>query len=105
MSTNNPIPGRLKEIRKQAKISQKKLGICIGIDESSASGRMNQYEKGKHTPDIGTLKKIADELGVPVSYFYCEDEESAELICLIDKLTKADKNSLIDYIKNRYQEK
>ncbi|MDN3612624.1 helix-turn-helix transcriptional regulator [Vibrio ostreicida] len=49
------------------------------MDESSASGRMNHYEKGRHTPDISTLKKMADALGVPLNYFLCEDEISAEL--------------------------
>nr|WP_236783478.1 helix-turn-helix transcriptional regulator [Aliivibrio fischeri] len=95
VSTNNPIPARLKEIRKKANISQKELGIRIGIDESSASARMNQYEKGKHTPDISTLKKMADELGVPLSYFFCEDESSAKLVCLIAKMSDNEKRDLI----------
>ncbi|WP_158144494.1 helix-turn-helix domain-containing protein [Vibrio metschnikovii] len=82
MSFQNPIPLRLKEARKKAKLSQKALGVRI----SSASPRMNQYEKGKHTPDVQTLKLLADELGVPLSYFFCEDEISAELAVLISKL-------------------
>lgn len=82
---------RLKEARKKAKLSQKALGVRIGMDESSASPRMNQYEKGKHTPDISTLKAIADELGVPLSYFFCEDEVSAELAVTLSKLSKSDK--------------
>ena len=95
VSTNNPIPTRLKEIRKKANISQKELGVRIGIDESSASARMNQYEKGKHTPDISTLKKMADELGVPLSYFFCEDESSAKLVCLIAEMSDNEKRDLI----------
>ncbi len=95
MSIDNPIPVRLKEVRQKTKISQKELGIRIGIDESSASARMNQYEKGKHTPDISTLKKMADELGVPLNYFFCEDEFSAELSCLIAKMSETDKQKLI----------
>ncbi|MEZ8825183.1 helix-turn-helix domain-containing protein [Vibrio amylolyticus] len=79
MSFDNPIPVRLKEARKKSKLSQKALGVCIGMDESSASPRMNQYEKGKHSPDIQTLKLIADKLGVPLSYFFCESEVEAEL--------------------------
>ena len=43
---------RLKEARLRAGLSQEKLGILAGIDEASASVRMNQYEKGKHTPDF-----------------------------------------------------
>ncbi|EAR54799.1 transcriptional regulator, putative [Photobacterium sp. SKA34] len=98
MSNDNPIPVRLKEIRKRAKISQKELGVRVGIDESSASARMNQYEKGKHTPDISTLKKIADELGVPLNYFFCEDESSAELAIAISKLSIKQRKLLLKLI-------
>ncbi len=65
------------------------------MDESSASPRMNQYEKGKHTPDVQTLKAIADKLGVPLNYFFCEDDSSAELACLIAQLTESERKKLI----------
>lgn len=99
MSFQNPIPLRLKEARKKAKLSQKALGVRIGMDESSASPRMNQYEKGKHTPDVQTLKLIANELGVPLSYFFCEDEDAAELVVLINKLPNQEKKALIESLK------
>lgn len=86
---------RLKYARKKAKLSQKALGVCIGMDESSASPRMNQYEKGKHTPDVRTLKLLADELGVPLNYFFCEDESSAELACIISQMTDSERKILI----------
>ncbi|ENM5907585.1 helix-turn-helix transcriptional regulator [Vibrio mimicus] len=95
MPFSNPIPIRLKEARKKAKLSQKALGVRIGMDESSASPRMNQYEKGRHTPDVQTLKLIADELGVPLNYFFCEDDESAELACLISELSVEERKTLI----------
>lgn len=86
---------RLKQARKKSNLSQKALGVNIGMDESSASPRMNQYEKGKHTPDISTLKAIANELGVPLNYFFCEDEKNAKLACLIAKMTEIEKDALI----------
>ncbi|EXJ43589.1 helix-turn-helix family protein [Vibrio parahaemolyticus VPTS-2010] len=65
------------------------------MEESSASGRMNHYEKGRHVPDIGTLTRMAEELGVPLNYFFCKDDITAELVCLIDKLTDDDKKKLL----------
>ncbi|MCS0322427.1 helix-turn-helix domain-containing protein, partial [Vibrio diabolicus] len=41
MPTPSPLPIRLKEARTRAGISQKTLGIRIGMDPSVASGRMN----------------------------------------------------------------
>ncbi|CAK2068427.1 hypothetical protein VCRA2121O391_440022 [Vibrio crassostreae] len=38
---------------------------------------------------------------MPLSYFSCEDVDSAELVCLIDKLNEADKKNLIDHIKRK----
>ncbi|MEZ8798528.1 transcriptional regulator [Vibrio cyclitrophicus 1F175] len=95
MSFQNPITERLKQARKKAKLSQKALGERIGMDASSASARMNQYERGKHTPDVHTLKLIADELGVPLNYFFCEDESSAELACMIGEMTESERKNLI----------
>ncbi|MDW7549823.1 helix-turn-helix domain-containing protein [Pseudoalteromonas peptidolytica] len=99
MQFENPIPKRLKEARKKAGYSQKALGVRIGMDESSASGRMNHYEKGRHTPDLSTLKRIADELGVPINYFFCEDDKMAEIVCLLDKLNEKNKESVLKVVQ------
>ena len=75
-----PIAKRLKEARLDAGLSQKVLGIKAGIDEFTASARMNQYETGKHTPDFLTVKQIAKVLKLPTAYFYAEEDEIAELL-------------------------
>ena len=90
-----PIKKRLKEARVAAGLSQKSQGIASGIDEFSASARMNQYETGKHIPDYLTLKQIANVLKVPVAYFYCDSDELAKFIKLFNGLTKQDKISLL----------
>jgi len=100
VARTNPIPVRLKQARLRLGVSQKELGIRIGMDPSSASGRMNHYEKGRHVPDIDTLSRIADELQVPLAYFFTENELSAELICLISKLSDSDKIKIINMLKN-----
>lgn len=97
---NNPIPERLKQARQKTGISQKDLGVKAGMDESSASGRMNHYEKGRHVPDIEMLHKLAEVLDVPISYFFCEDELSAELVCIFEKLSEEEKVNLVNLIKS-----
>lgn len=101
MGRENPIPARLKSARKKAGITQKELGIRIGMEPSSASGRMNHYEKGRHTPDITALQRMADELGVPLNFFFCESDESAKLACLIDKMTEEEKKALIEMLSSK----
>lgn len=77
---------RLREARLVAGISQKKLGILMGMDESVASARMNQYEVGTHSPNYDTAKSIADVLKVPVPYFYAEEDGLAQIILGLGKL-------------------
>ncbi len=69
------------------------------MDESSASGRMNHYEKGRHVPDIETLRKLATILNVPLSYFFCEDELSAELVTLFEQLDDEKKFKVINMLR------
>ena len=69
------------------------------MDESSASGRMNHYEKGRHVPDIQSLKKMANELNVPLNYFFCEDDRSAELAIVIASLSDDEKSLLLKTLK------
>jgi transcriptional regulator with XRE-family HTH domain len=86
---------RLKEARLRAGVSQKQLGIKAGIDEFTASARINQYERGKHMPDLQTLTRLAEVLHVPVPYFYCQDAELADAIVRFAALSKAQRRRLL----------
>ncbi|MEM7420013.1 MAG: helix-turn-helix transcriptional regulator [Pseudomonadota bacterium] len=81
--------------------SQKALGISIGLDPSSASGRMNHYEKGRHTPDLQTLSRIAAELKVPLNYFFCENEKMARLVEMFDRLPEHEKNDFLRILEKK----
>lgn len=93
--SKSPVGKRLKEARIAAGLSQKSLGIAAGIDEFSASARMNQYETGKHTPDFSTLYLIAKVLKVPVAYFYADTESLAYMIRIFNNLSKHQKESFL----------
>lgn len=71
------------------------------MEESSASGRMNHYEKGRHIPDVGALKRMAEALDVPLHYFFCETALSAELACVIDKLSEEEKQQLLEKLTQK----
>jgi transcriptional regulator with XRE-family HTH domain len=71
---------RLREAREAHGISQRNLGIEAGLDEFVASTRINRYETGVHQPDLQTLQRLAKVLGLPLAYFYAEDDELARLI-------------------------
>ncbi len=90
---------RLKEARRRKGISQEQLGIRVGLDPASASARMNRYELGKRVPDFELVERLADELGVPASYFYASDEQEADLLAGFHRLTPVRKAQLLDCVE------
>ena len=102
MSTHNlnVFALRLRIARKAKKLSQERLGILAGIDESSASARMNQYERGKHVPDFLMASKIAEILNLPTAYFYVENDLSAEIIQVSHALSNEQKLEVLRFIKD-----
>lgn len=77
---------RLRSARIAAGIAQDKLGVMIGLEESSSSARMSRYESGVHEPSYTTALKIAQVLSIPTAYLYCEDDNLAKLILLVHEL-------------------
>ena len=63
-------PKRLRKARLKKALAQFELGVLAGIDEFSASARVNQYERGVHMPNYSTATRLAEVLDVPVSYLY-----------------------------------
>lgn len=71
---------RLREAREARHLSQRSLGIKAGLDEFVASTRINRYENGVHQPDLRIQERLAEALGMPLAYFYAEEDELARLI-------------------------
>jgi len=95
----SPVARRLKEARLAAGLSQKSLGIAAGIDEFSASARMNQYETSKHTPDYSTLALVAKVLRLPVAYFYADSDDLALLILQFSRSPKSQKRLILKSVQ------
>ncbi len=77
---------RMRERREALGLAQEKVGVAIGLDESSARARISRYELGVHEPPFATAKLLANVLEVPLPYLYCEEEEIAELLLALHKI-------------------
>ena len=77
---SNILGRRMRSRREELGLSQEKVGVKIGIDESSSRARISRYELGTHEPPIDTARLIAKALGVPLAYLYCDEEEVAMLL-------------------------
>ena len=71
---------RLRDARSRVGIPQDKLGVSIGMDETTSSARISRYETGIHEPPFATATNLAMALDVPVAYFYCDDDRLAEFL-------------------------
>lgn len=85
-SPQNITGRRIRALREELGWSQEKLGVAIGIDESSARARISRYELGVHEPPLPTVKLIARALEVPLMYLYCDDDQMAELLIRLHRL-------------------
>jgi transcriptional regulator with XRE-family HTH domain len=92
------IARRLREARTRLGVSQERLGILAGIDEFSASARINQYERGKHVPAFEVAKQLAAALNVPTEYLYTEDDQTARLLIAFHRLPVSAKTRLLQSI-------
>jgi len=86
---------RLKAARVAAGLSQRQLGVAVGLDEFVASTRINRYELGVHQADIATAERLAEVLHVPLAYFYAHDDRLARLIVGFPLLTAADQEAIL----------
>ena len=82
----------MKMLREDLGWSQEKIGVAIGIDESSSRSRISRYELGVHEPPVPTARLIAGALGAPLAYLYCEDDKVARLLLALHKLSHAERN-------------
>lgn len=62
---------KIKELRKNSKITQEQLGNAIGVSKMAIS----YFEKGKKSPGRESLEKIADYFGVTTDYLLGRSED------------------------------
>jgi len=85
---------RIRALREELGWSQEKLGVAIGIDESSARARISRYELGVHEPPLPTVRLIADVLEVPLIYLYCEGDGLATLVRALHRLPPDEREAM-----------
>ena len=86
---------RIKHLREELGLSQEKIGVAIGIDESSSRARISRYELGVHEPPVPTARLIANALNVPLTYLYCEDDDIAALLLSLHRLGSKERDMTV----------
>ena len=84
---------RIRELRKQRKMTQKELSKHLQIADSTLS----YWEQGRYEPDIKSLKLLSNIFQVPIDYILCSE---------IPRCNEFDKdtNSIVGEAKRIYGE-
>ena len=91
------IGAKIRQIRMHRHLTQKGLGLLIGLGEPGAN-RIAQYEMGYRTPKRDLLNKIAHALNVSNEMLSPEADDTPQtLLCHLLWLDQAD-TTLIDLI-------
>ena len=74
---------KIRKIRTFRGMTQKELGVAIGLEEKGADNRVAQYETNYRVPKKDLLNKIAEVLRVDRQNFYTDAPGCAEDFMLI----------------------
>lgn len=88
---NSTIGRRLRQARERAGLPQDCLGALAGLD-----ARMSRHEGGAHGPPMKFAEALAKVLGVPVAFFYCNDDRLAEIILAYSAAPEAKRQTLLE---------
>jgi len=89
---------KIRKLRLEMNYTQKDIQRGTGIPQSNLS----ELERGRFTPQIKTLRKIADFLGINLSYLLDVDDTNLDDIRLNIRMNKElsdeGKNEILDFI-------
>ena len=85
---------RLRELREARNTSMRALATRSGLSANALS----MIERGKASPSVGTLYKLADALGVSITSFFGSDAERKQVVFL-----KADERTRMSFTRGVFE--
>ena len=85
---------RLRELREARNISMRALATRSGLSANALS----MIERGKASPSVSTLYKLADALGVSITMFFGSDSQRQEVVFL-----KADERTRMSFTRGVFE--
>jgi transcriptional regulator with XRE-family HTH domain len=67
---------RLRQLREERNMSMRSLATASGLSANALS----MIERGKTSPSVSTLYKLADAMGVPITTFFGEQTTKQQVI-------------------------
>ena len=93
-ATSVDVGMRLKELREARKISMRTLATKSGL---SANG-LSMIERGKTSPSVSTLYKLADAMGVSITAFFGPETDKKQVVFL-----KSDERTRMSFTRGVFE--
>lgn len=88
------VASRLRELREGRGISMRSLAAKSGLSANALS----MIERGKTSPSVSTLYKLADALGVSITAFFSAESEKKQIVFL-----KADERTRMSFTRGVFE--
>jgi transcriptional regulator with XRE-family HTH domain len=88
------VAGRLRELREGQGISMRTLATRSGLSANALS----MIERGKTSPSVSTLYKLADALGVSITAFFGAETEKKQIVFL-----KSDERTRMSFTRGVFE--
>src|SRR5512133_919964 len=85
---------RLRELREARNISMRALATRSGLSANALS----MIERGKASPSVSTLYKLADALGISITSFFGSDSQRKQVVYL-----KADERARMSFTRGVFE--
>jgi len=85
---------RLRELREARNISMRALATRSGLSANALS----MIERGRASPSVSTLYKLADALGVSITSFFSSDSERKQVVFL-----KAEERTRVSFTRGIFE--
>jgi DNA-binding XRE family transcriptional regulator/quercetin dioxygenase-like cupin family protein len=85
---------RLRELREERNTSMRALAKKSGLSANALS----MIERGKASPSVSTLYKLAEALGISITSFFGSDEERKQVVFL-----KADERTRVSFTRGVFE--
>src|SRR5512144_1874911 len=93
-ATSVNVGGRLRQLREERNISMRSLATKSGLSANALS----MIERGKASPSVSTLYKLAEALGISITSFFGSDTQRQQVVFL-----KADGRTRMSFTRGVFE--
>jgi len=88
------VGGRLRELRQERSMSMRALARASGLSANALS----MIERGRTSPSVSTLYKLADAMGIPITAFFRQEPPRQDIV-----FRKADERTRVPFMRGIWE--